>query len=536
MIMIHMLFALLSKAMQLKFCWIICTTFLSQILLFANAHELLPQHKMFQLCDTSQVGHAFTIPTKLTCKVPLNQDRDKPLTLSVGGIFLLTSKPLHIPALKCIGTEHTVCTNTGFFGSRGIIFIDFRHLTVSPRDCYSANHTKSWQGYNLTESHPNSKTWRTNNQLDITYKWCCTDICHTVTNILIEDEHVTTFDAKLMTSNLGDLGGCHVKQGQCLTHDGLVLWNATQVVDPCPYTFRRIVKFYRDNNFLIFPQLQAAFTIKRKVHILCGQPKEDLYETNQGAFVKLYDHTPVIFTNNQTTDSEPDPEDARLNFLAEGIISQDQKKLAGLYLQLCHQTQTNLDILGQLTHLDPTLGARAILGRTDIIADFTGDALSVWNCTHVNSTRIYYDYSVHKTCYKFLPVLINTTLYFVAPGTNDLLTHSPTVPCQHRPIGIFEHQGKWYTLAGPTHVTLIPMDIKWTGTFTHYDFSKAPLFRDRPELRLRPPAPPANFSNLWPPAGGLSKTGRRPEVFTNVCDSINYCMLNISVSSMLFIL
>src|SRR3569832_958119 len=47
------------------------------------------------------------------------------------------------------------------------------------------------------------------------------------------------------------------------------------------------------------------------------------------------------------------------------------------------------------------------------------------------------------------------------------------------PIGIFEHQGKWYTLAGPTHVTLIPMDIKWTGIFTHYDFSKAPLFHDK---------------------------------------------------------
>uniref|UniRef100_A0A915JLB2 Peptidase S1 domain-containing protein n=1 Tax=Romanomermis culicivorax TaxID=13658 RepID=A0A915JLB2_ROMCU len=56
--------------------------------------------------------------------------------------------------------------------------------------------------------------YSTNHTLNVNYKWCCTDVCKTVENFVIEEGQIASWDGSLVGSDLGDLGGCIASSGQ----------------------------------------------------------------------------------------------------------------------------------------------------------------------------------------------------------------------------------------------------------------------------------------------------------------------------------
>ena len=64
----------------------------------------------------------------------------------------------------------------------------------------------------------------------------------------------------------------------------------------------------------------------------------------------------------------------------------ERRDFRTVWLALCNIAQHQLQLTWQLLCIDPTLGARAILGSEDITATFAGEALMIWKCKQVTPT------------------------------------------------------------------------------------------------------------------------------------------------------
>jgi len=93
-----------------------------------------------------------------------------------------------------------------------------------------------------------------------------------------------------------------------------------------------------------------------------------------------------------------------------------------------------LQIVRQLLHFDVTVAARLWLKRTDIAARVAGEALLVWPCTTKTADFIFWNYKVGTECYALLPVVVNETVFFALPGSEDLVLSPP-----HRKYHVIKH-------------------------------------------------------------------------------------------------
>lgn len=117
--------------------------------------------------------------------------------------------------------------------------------------------------------------------------------------------------------------------------------------------------------------------------------------------------------------------------------------------------------------------------QDNIHASFAGDVLMIWECRELESTQIFWDYKVKEKCYEYLPITVNETLYFVLPGSNDLVTKSFEADCTHHVKGIFKDKDKYFTNQGPAHVSHVPLDVVWRGKWVPFTFDSPTLFHDQ---------------------------------------------------------
>lgn len=95
---------------------------------------------------------------------------------------------------------------------------------------------------------------------------------------------------------------------------------------------------------------------------------------------------------------------------------------------------------------------------------------------------IHWSGKINDTCYKYTPVQLvsNGPLYFVSPGSSDLVTDSPTIECSHAPPHYFEGvDGQWHSAAGPVHVTTVPLELTWKGMWDTFTFKAPSLFSNQ---------------------------------------------------------
>ncbi len=107
------------------------------------------------------------------------------------------------------------------------------------------------------------------------------------------------------------------------------------------------------------------------------------------------------------------------------------------------------------------------------------EALFIWKCRPVTPTNIYWNYKVNNTCYQYLPVHVNNALYFVIPGSKDLVSESTSVDCTYHHHGVFLEQGQWCTSQGPIHVSTVSVEVIWQGHLKAFSFDAPTLFHDK---------------------------------------------------------
>jgi hypothetical protein len=79
--------------------------------------------------------------------------------------------------------------------------------------------------------------------------------------------------------------------------------------------------------------------------------------------------------------------------------------------------------------IDPSIGVRNWLQRQDIVSEIKGEVIEVSVCHKVKPKAIYWQNSVNGTCYKYTPVLIGTAVFFINPGSRDLVKNAPEIDC-----------------------------------------------------------------------------------------------------------
>ncbi len=404
-------------------------------------------------------------------------------------VWVPRSEPLVQLAYKCLIRTRTICTHMGFFGGKGIVGDIADSQTVSIADCqqFLTTFPEAIQKFELSESH--SGIWSTNNTLTVEYVWCCQDHCTTVRNLIVEEGQLATFDGIHLSSNLGDLGGCKLNFGYCQTPEGTIVWQPFNVSNFCPYEAKEpAYDATVSDQHVIIHDLQVAFSISHSAleeSNNCGLKFG--FVTHQGPILVFNDkiHTHKYFSQYRYKNvSQTLPGHSKLSLDPENLKFEYLKlwAIAGfriVWLELCQLAAQQLTFIHHLIQLDATLGARALLQQNDVFAVHAGEALFIWKCQSVIASTIYWNYEVNKTCYQYLPVLINDSLYFAVPGSKDLVSSAPAIDCNHHHHGVYLEEGHWRTTQGLIHVSQVPVEVVWGGHWKAFSFDSPTLFHDK---------------------------------------------------------
>jgi len=324
----------------------------------------------------------------------------------------------------------------------------------------------------------------------------------------LEEGQTVSFDGKTLITDLGDVGGCKAKAGLCTADDGIILWDDNKFKEVCPLEFKGRYTAILSNKHVIVDELQAAIMLTVP-YSGCTNEFENALETKQGLVLKIHGHkfsvAPMPHYRKQSTESSlnimklnttfnagsgnnsvgyleyrfGDPVNLKLNYLEYKLVQMENENFQQTWMELCHHVQRYLDLVWQFLHIDATLGIRALLQRTDIVAAFTGDVITVWPCRKVNVTHIFTSYKVGKQCYKYMPViLVKDQLMFVLPGSIDLVAESPEVDCNHRIHSIFKTSNGYETEQGRVHVNKLTMEVIWKNRTQMFQFDSPAVFHE----------------------------------------------------------
>jgi len=441
----------------------------------------------FQICGSAKSGHSFEIPREIECRIPQNIDV-KPWKVPVQ-VFVPRTLPKRELAHKCMKQIQETCTYVSFLDSRSILSHKTQLYGVPVHECRSAISSHETELGKLLEVKPG--VFSTNNTVNIDFSWCCKPICHSTANFVIETGEVASFNGKTITTDLGDLGGCGPLSGNCRLEDATVIWNTTTFQRFCPMEPRGAFNATIVDDFIVIDQLQTAFSLKEP-YLKCEELGTNAQLTDQGVVIIL-DVKNLLLTfhkdaaHSQTMDEEEEVDitNSKLNFLEERIERLEADNFKAVWLEMCRQSQRQLFIIWQLLQFDATMGARAFFQRTDITAEFTGQALTIWPCKTVEPTVVHYNYKVGHICYQFLPVEVDGKLLFAAPGGQDLQTDSPQADCNHHFVGVYKENGTWRSHSGAVHVSFIPFEIDWNETINIFQFRAPPIFHDQLAVETR---------------------------------------------------
>lgn len=308
--------------------------------------------------------------------------------------------------------------------------------------------------------------------MKLNFNYCCYDHCDTTTNLVLETGIISSYNAKTLLSDLGDVGGCFAEDNICRNSLYTIIWSSNIFTDSCALSNSGTYKARLSGKFITVEAIQGAFRLKY-LSKLCNL--HNAYQTYQGVVLELL--TNIISTSNDNITSETsetlnmdipnisntDPINAKLQFLMFKIEEFERQHFRDIWRELCKAADRYLQLIWQLLYFDPTLGARALLKRNNISATFAGEALIIWECKPITPDVIFWNYTINNSCYILLPVSVKKHILFVSPGSRDLVLSSPQIDCKDKPMGIYNDQGIWRTEQGITHVSHIPLEVTWHG-------------------------------------------------------------------------
>lgn len=446
------------------------------------------------ICGSSRSAHAVSVPQQVKCIPPRLGSEIHRMQAE---LWVPRAQPLHVVAYKCRVRKRTICTRVGLLGSFGGRSIVADQLTVSPvsvEECWYGITKLAWHDQRLIEIQPG--LFSTNNTLDIGYSYCCFDYCQHVSNFILEKGEILTMDARHLASDLGDIGGCHFVDGFCQSTHGMIVWNATLIDTICPFEFSSLQVITMQDNHVLADDLQVAFSFSKvnnnipscvitetsKIPKLSLSPQ--IRMTEQGVILKIYANSTLWVdsltpTLNTTVWDSSDPVNSKLNYLIYRLKSIENQGFRNVWLELCQVADRQLRLIWQLLRIDATLGTRVLLDRQDVHAQFVGEALMVWQCQHAIPETIFWNYSVDGSCYDMVPVRFKGELWFIVPGSRDLVNSAQLVTCEHHVTGMYQTEFGWRTEQGPAHVSELPISLVWKGMWKAFVFNTPAIFHDK---------------------------------------------------------
>ncbi len=220
----------------------------------------VPVH-MFSLCGVSQSGHFVSVPRRVRCIPP----QPEHITETPVAVYVPCSMPGQIPTFKSSFRKRTICMRTGILGpsgSQGIVSDQVSFSSVSPEVCQATVATKQifigGRFVRLVEKSPG--LWTSNGSLEIAYKYCCYDYCSAVEIFILEEGVLTSMDGSFLSSNLGDVSGCHAKLGHCSNLDYVVVWDPANLTNLCPFEEKGTYRASVGDRHVLIEKLQVAFS------------------------------------------------------------------------------------------------------------------------------------------------------------------------------------------------------------------------------------------------------------------------------------
>lgn len=99
------------------------------------------------------------------------------------------------------------------------------------------------------------------------------------------------------------------------------------------------------------------------------------------------------------------------------------------YRMSCENHNRIVDVFNAVADINVTTAMRRWMRRTDIVAEFAGDAIAITQCKKVVGVLASFEHNkVNNTCYRDQPVWVEGLLFFQVKGQPDLTPSSPEVP------------------------------------------------------------------------------------------------------------
>ena len=250
---------------------------------------------------------------------------------------------------------------------------------------------------------------------------------------------MTTLDGKDVVSSLGYAHNCTITDGLCILTDRLLIWSAEAGLQAsCDYERRGRFVTQRKGSLVVVNKLQAALHLLPVSTFIeipsCLNHLRGLRGTEEGVFLQWLVPSSRKRRQNRRHrrhQSSLDPEAAKFSYL-ENRIQEDVAPIFDfIHASACRQERDKLSSRLRLLERDATAGARELLGRTDIAAEWRDGVVYIHLCHPVKVRHAFHNHTYKGICYQLMPLIIHgdTIPWFLSPHGRDLVRHSPSINC-----------------------------------------------------------------------------------------------------------
>ena len=412
----------------------------------------------FQICYTGPGGKKLVLPEEIACRFDEHSDH-KNVSLT---LYIPERKLPRSEAFLCFLETVSVCATEGFFPGPAVVHPEkVTRAKVAPAECKAAAKSKMYNTTTLIRDTVLAHAFSTGHTVQVKSRWWNT-VCSQVTNFVLIEGDVESQDGSTIQTSLIDAHNCNLLNGSCLLEEATLIWSLRTLVGYCPFSRKGIYNGLYDtvNKLITIPQLQAAFhliTFRRGFNINSCIPPQ-AYSTKEGPVIFFGRHAgrKRRFAKAEQNDSistaqsptslqkmeqflravnisaeDYDPVDSKLNYLVEENRRQFEFQSRQRHYAFCRFNQYWLKFLKSLLRIDETEGARLALDRSDIVAEIRDGEIFIHKCYSIQHSAIYSDFRHPQTgrCHQFLPVRVGERIWFQSPGSQDLVPHSPEIPC-----------------------------------------------------------------------------------------------------------
>lgn len=114
-----------------------------------------------------------------------------------------------------------------------------------------------------------------------------------------------------------------------------------------------------------------------------------------------------------------------------------------IFRAVCERQLFETKLFETLVTIDPTAAVRSLLKRKDISAKRVGDGLWITECRKLEVDIIHWDQKIDGRCYDLVPIEEKGKVWFLLPGSDDVIGWAQEIPCDNRPPTLRKDDDRW---------------------------------------------------------------------------------------------